>query len=68
MTGSATLNTGTWADVLRRIEPAHRRFPKLVDIEMEGFQDARLTGRSAMTAEQTREWIAAGFYLSRVVS
>ena len=31
----------------------------LSDIEMEGFQDARLSGRSAMTAEQIREWTAA---------
>jgi hypothetical protein len=29
------------------------------DIETEGFQDARLRGRSAMTAEQMREWTAA---------
>jgi len=31
----------------------------LSDIEMGGLQDARLGGRSAMTAEQIREWTAA---------
>lgn len=31
----------------------------LSDIEVEGFQDARLGGRSAMTAEQIRDWTAA---------
>jgi hypothetical protein len=29
------------------------------DVEMEGFRDARLNGRSAITAEQIREWTAA---------
>lgn len=29
------------------------------DVEIEGFRDARLNGRSAITAEQIREWTAA---------
>jgi hypothetical protein len=29
------------------------------DIELEGFQDGRLSERSAMTAEQIKEWTAA---------
>ena len=30
------------------------------DVELEGFLDARLSGRTAMTADETQEWTAAG--------
>jgi hypothetical protein len=30
------------------------------DIDLEGFKDGRLEGRCAMTAEQVRDWTAAG--------
>jgi hypothetical protein len=40
----------------------------IFDIEMEGFQDARLSGGNAMTPEQIREWTAAGFHPSKIVS
>ena len=30
------------------------------DVELEGFLDARLSGRTAMTADEIQEWTAAG--------